>query len=96
MWRGIRERQEPRVALAAAGTLIVAAYAWIPLMQPPSPAAQFGRIQAVYGNVFIFMVYAWAAVLDDLKLDAGDFVGVAFAMAGALTAQFWPWRSSDE
>lgn len=94
VWRGIRERQEPRAAFAVAGTLIVAAYAWIPLLQPPSPAAQFGRVYAVYGCVFIAASYLWAAAVDGLALDAGDIIGITLAVAGATTAQFWPWRRS--
>lgn len=93
VWRGIREKQEPRVVYAVGGTLVVAAYAWVPLLQPESPAAQFGRIYAVYGAIFIVCSYAWGAIVDSLRLDVGDFVGVALATAGALTALFWPWRT---
>jgi Uncharacterised BCR, YnfA/UPF0060 family len=50
VWRGVREGRAPRWAYAAGGTLVVAAYAYVPLLQPPSPAAQFGRIYAVYGT----------------------------------------------
>lgn len=96
VWRGIRERQEPRAVFAVFGTFVVAAYAWIPLLQPKSPADQFGRIYAVYGCVFIVGSYAWAAAIDGLKLDAGDAVGVTLAGAGALAAQFWPWRRSED
>lgn len=92
VWRGIRDKQTPQALYAVCGTLVVALYAWAPLLQPPSPAAQFGRIYAVYGAIFIVASYAWGAALDGLKLDAGDFLGVVFAAVGALTALFWPWR----
>ncbi len=92
VWRGIRDKQKPRALYAVAGTFVVACYAWAPLLQPPSPAAQFGRIYAVYGAIFIVGSYAWGAALDGLRLDAGDFVGVGLAAAGAMTALFWPWR----
>lgn len=95
VWQGVKERRAPRALLALAGTLVVAAYAWVPLLQPPSPAAQFGRIYAVYGCVFIVLSYAWGAAVDGLRLDAGDAVGVALALAAACCAQFWPWRRAE-
>lgn len=92
VWRGMREKVSPRAVYAVCGTVIVACYAWVPLLQPPSPAALFGRIYAVYGAIFIVCAYAWAAALDGLRLDAGDLAGCALAAAGALTALFWPRR----
>jgi small multidrug resistance family-3 protein len=95
VWQGMKECRAPRAALAVAGTIIVAAYAWVPLLQPDSPSGQFGRIYAVYGCVFIALSYAWGAAVDGLRLDAGDAVGVALAVSAAVCAQFWPWRRSE-
>lgn len=89
IWRGMRDKVSPRALYAVSGTAIVAMYGWVPLLQPASPAAQFGRIYAVYGAVFIVCSYGWAALLDGLRLDVGDYLGVALAATGALTALFW-------
>lgn len=94
VWRGIRDRQPPRAVNAVSGTLVVALYAWSQLLQPPSPASQFGRIYAAYGAIFIAGSYAWGAAVDGLRLDAGDFVAVGLSIAAAVSALFWPRRGT--
>lgn len=55
IWRGLREGREPRWVLAGGGSLCLVVYGFVPLLQPDTPATEFGRVFAVYGAIFIFM-----------------------------------------
>lgn len=63
-------------------------YGLVPTLQPAE--AGFARVYAVYGGVFVIMSYAWGAVVDGDRPDVGDWVGASIAVAGVLTAWFWP------
>ena len=65
VWKAVREGA-PRW-WAAGGALVLAAYGFIPCLQPID---DFGRLYAAYGGIFIGMSFAWARVVDGLE--AGD------------------------
>lgn len=99
VWTALRDRSAalphvpaafPRWLWVAAGVAALGAYGFVPLLQPPSPAAAFGRLYAVYGCVFIGLSVAWGAAVDGLRVDAGDWLGGGLAIVGGLLAFFWP------
>jgi small multidrug resistance family-3 protein len=86
VWIGIREKKNPYLFIPL-GCLILIGYGFIPTFQPMD---SFGRIFAVYGGFFIVLSYLWAYIFDNMKLDAGDYIGSAVALAGVCLCWFWP------
>ena len=79
--------RQPRALYIVMGSLVLAAYGFIPTLQP---RASFGRIFAVYGGFFIVGSYLWGYAVDGDKLDTGDYIGAALAITGVCIAWFWP------
>ena len=86
IWKGFRENYKPEICIPF-GALVLILYGFIPTFQPQ---ADFGRVFAVYGGFFIVLSYIWGYLVDGLKLDTGDYVGSAIALAGVCIAWFWP------
>ena len=89
VWQAVREGK-PRW-WAAAGSLMLVAYGFIPTLQP---LPDFGRLYAVYGGMFIAMSYCWGYIFDGMKPDLGDLIGSIMAVAGVCIALFWPRSAS--
>ena len=85
VWKAVREGA-PRW-WAACGGLVLAAYGFIPCLQPID---DFGRLYAAYGGIFIGMSFAWARVVDGMALDKGDVIGSAVALIGVAIVLLWP------
>ena len=85
VWKAVREGA-PRW-WAACGGLVLAAYGFIPCLQPID---DFGRLYAAYGGIFIGMSFAWARVVDGMALDRGDVIGSAVALIGVAIVLLWP------
>ena len=85
VWKAVREGA-PRW-WAACGALVLAAYGFIPCLQPID---DFGRLYAAYGGIFIGMSFAWARVVDGMALDKGDVIGSAVALIGVAIVLLWP------
>ena len=73
-------------ALIGCGILMV--YGFIPCYQPST--ADFGRVYAVYGGVFIVMSYVFGYYLDGFVPDTADISGATIAIIGVGIAYFWP------
>ena len=86
VWNTVRE-QKPWW-FAALGAAVLVLYGFVPTFQ--SPAANFSRILAVYGGVFICMSYLWGWLVDSVRPDVGDLVGGGVALTGVALAWFWP------
>jgi small multidrug resistance family-3 protein len=86
IWQTIRNFKPWYFALIGAAVLIL--YGFIPTLQPKE--ANFSRVYAVYGGIFIFMAYGWGWAIDGDKPDIGDIVGACIALGGVGTAWFWP------
>lgn len=63
-------------------------YGYVHTFQPDF--ANFSRVYAVYGGIFILLSYAWGWAVDRVRPDIGDWVGTGLAVAGVLVAWFWP------
>lgn len=70
----------------AAGALTLVLYGVIPTYQP----AEFGRVYAAYGGIFIILSFLWARVFDGKIPDFPDIVGGAICLVGAGVIMYWP------
>jgi small multidrug resistance family-3 protein len=52
--------------------------------------ANFGRVYATYGGIFIVMALLWAWKVDNFKPDKYDIIGAAIALIGACIIIYMP------
>ena len=77
MWLWLREKKT--IALGALGAIILFVYGIIPTLQP----AEFGRVYAAYGGIFIVSAIIWGRIVDKKKPDTYEIIGSIVAVAGA-------------
>lgn len=85
VWQGVR--QERGVVWAAAGVLALGAYGFVATLQPD---ANFGRILAAYGGVFVAGSLAWGMVVDGFRPDRFDLVGAGICLIGVAVIMYAP------
>lgn len=68
------------------GIILLAAYGFIPTFQP----ANFGRVYAAYGGVFIVLSILWGWKIDNIKPGLYDLIGGAIAIIGVAVIMYWP------
>jgi drug/metabolite transporter superfamily protein YnfA len=81
VWGWMREHKP--LAWALTGALILVAYGVVAALQP---IAEFGRVYAAYGGVFIALALAWGILVDG----AGRTAGTCWARRSAWRA-WWSW-----
>ncbi len=84
VWLWLRE--DKSISYALAGSLILVLYGVIPTLQP----ANFGRVYAAYGGVFIVMSILWGWLVDKVAPDRFDLIGAAVATVGVGIIMYWP------
>lgn len=84
VWLWLREGKS--VWLALGGAFVLVLYGVIPTLQP----ANFGRVYAAYGGIFIVLSLAWGFAIDRITPDRFDLVGGLIALVGVLVIMFWP------
>lgn len=85
VWQGIRaHRGWPWVG---AGMLALGAYGLVATLQPD---ANFGRILAAYGGVFVAGSLVWAMVADGFRPDRWDVVGALICLLGVAVLMYAP------
>ncbi len=85
VWQGLRE---DRGALwVGAGLLALGTYGVVATLQPQ---AEFGRVLAAYGGVFVAGSLLWGVVVDGYRPDRWDLVGVAVCLAGVAILMYAP------
>lgn len=84
IWLWLREGKG--IAYALLGAVILVLYGVIPTLQP----ANFGRVYAAYGGVFIVMSILWGRVVDKVTPDQFDLIGAGIATVGVLIIMYWP------
>lgn len=72
--------------LGVAWGVALALYGVVAAFQP----ANFGRVYAAYGGVFIAMALAWGWLVDDVRPDRFDLLGAGLALAGVLVIMYAP------
>jgi len=84
VWLWLREGKPLRFGII--GGIILFLYGVIPTLQP----ANFGRVYAAYGGIFIVLSILWGWKVDHVTPDRYDLVGGAIALAGVLVIMYWP------
>jgi len=68
------------------GIIVLALYGFIATLQ----TANFGRVYAAYGGIFIVMSLLWAWKFDNFKPDKYDIVGAVTALLGVCIIIYFP------
>ena len=68
------------------GGIILALYGVVATWQ----TANFGRVYATYGGVFIVLALLWAWKVDGFKPDKYDIIGATIALMGACIIIYMP------
>jgi small multidrug resistance family-3 protein len=80
----LREGKSSWFALPGAAILIL--YGIIPTLQP----ANFGRVYAAYGGIFIVLSILWGWLVDKIAPDRFDLIGGFIALIGISVIMYWP------
>lgn len=88
VWLTLREHRP--VWLAVLGGLALAAYGVVATLQP----ANFGRVYAAYGGVFIVLSLVWGWAVDGHRPDRWDYLGGALCVFGMALIMYGP-RAAD-
>ena len=86
VWLWLRENKS--IWYAAAGAIVLVLYGVIPALQP----ANFGRVYADYGGVFVVLSLLWGWRLDKVTPGRFDIIGGAVALAGVLITMYRPGK----
>lgn len=84
IWLWIREGKSIWYAVLGAVTLVL--YGVNPTLQP----ANFGRVYAAYGGIFIVLSILWRWRIDHKPPDKLDLLGGTIALIGVLIIMYWP------
>lgn len=87
VWLWVREGRS--IWLALIGAIILVLYGLIPTLQP----ANFGRVYAAYGGIFIVLSILWGWQVDKIRPDRFDLLGGFVALIGVLIIMYWPRAS---
>ena len=87
VWRWLRAGAPVIVGILGAAILVV--YGVIPTLQK---SADFGRIYAAYGGVFVVASLLWGWGVDKNRPDRFDWAGAAVVLAGVAIIYFAPRR----
>jgi small multidrug resistance family-3 protein len=84
IWLWLREGKSIQFALVGAVVLII--YGIIPTLQP----ANFGRVYAAYGGIFVVLAIFWGWQIDKIVPDKFDVIGGLIALLGVFVIMYWP------
>ncbi|NTW41662.1 MAG: YnfA family protein [Cellulomonadaceae bacterium] len=85
VWQGVREHRG--LLWVGAGVIALGLYGFVATFQAD---ANFGRILAAYGGVFVVGSLAWGMVVDGFRPDRYDLIGAAICLAGVALIMYAP------
>jgi small multidrug resistance family-3 protein len=85
VWQGVREHRG--LLWTGAGVVALGLYGFVATLQPD---ANFGRILAAYGGVFVAGSLAWGMVVDGFRPDRWDYLGAAICLVGVTVIMYAP------
>ena len=85
VWQGVREHRG--WLFVGAGVIALGAYGFVAAFQPD---ANFGRVLAAYGGVFVAGSLIWAMVADGFRPDRWDFSGALVCLLGVGLIMYAP------
>lgn len=77
----------PRLLWIGGGVLALGLYGFVATLQPD---ANFGRILAAYGGVFVAGSLGWGMVVDGFGPDRYDVAGALICLAGVGVIMYAP------
>lgn len=84
VWLWLREQRSLWYGILGGAVLVL--YGIIPTLQP----ANFGRVYAAYGGIFIVLSILWGWKIDKIAPDRLDLIGGAIALIGVMIIMYWP------
>ncbi|MCP3799360.1 YnfA family protein [Allokutzneria sp. A3M-2-11 16] len=85
VWQGVREHRG--WLWIGGGVLALGVYGFVATLQPD---ANFGRVLAAYGGVFVAGSLVWGMVVDGFRPDRWDVVGALICLAGVAVIMYGP------
>jgi small multidrug resistance family-3 protein len=85
IWQGVREHRG--LVWMGAGVVALGLYGFVATLQPE---ANFGRILAAYGGVFVAGSLAWGTVVDGFRPDRYDISGALVCLVGVAVIMYAP------
>ena len=85
VWQGWREHRG--LWFIAGGVIALGIYGFVATLQPD---ANFGRILAAYGGVFVAGSLIWAMIVDRFRPDRYDIIGALVCLAGVAVIMYAP------
>jgi small multidrug resistance family-3 protein len=85
MWQALKEHRG--VLFAVAGAVALVGYGAVASLQPD---ANFGRVLAAYGGIFIVGSLLWGVVFDGFSPDRYDIAGAAVCLVGVTVIMYAP------
>ena len=85
IWQGVREHRG--VMWMGLGVVALGLYGFVATLQPD---ANFGRILAAYGGVFVAGSLAWGMLFDGFRPDRWDVAGAAVCLVGVAVIMYAP------
>lgn len=70
------------------GAIVLILYGVIPTLQPQN--ANFGRVYATYGGIFIALSLLWGWKIDNIVPDRFDLIGGSIALLGVIIIMYAP------
>lgn len=84
VWLWLKEKKGLFMGLL--GGLILFVYGVIPTLQP----ANFGRVYAAYGGIFIVSAIIWGALIDKKIPDKHEIIGALITLIGVFVIFYIP------
>ncbi|QFZ18273.1 YnfA family protein [Saccharothrix syringae] len=85
VWQGVREHRG--LLWVGAGAVALGLYGFVATLQPD---ANFGRVLAAYGGVFVAGSLAWGVLVDGFRPDRWDCAGAVICLAGMAVIMYAP------
>lgn len=85
VWQGVREHKG--LLWIGGGVIALGLYGFVATLQPD---ANFGRILAAYGGVFVAGSLLWGMVADGFKPDRWDVSGALVCLVGVALIMYAP------
>jgi small multidrug resistance family-3 protein len=84
VWLWLREGKAAWYGLIGAFVLVL--YGVVPTLQP----ANFGRVYAAYGGIFVVLAIVWGWQVDKIAPDRFEILGGLVALIGVAIIMYWP------
>ena len=85
VWQGVREHRG--WIWIGLGVVALGIYGFVATLQPN---AEFGRILAAYGGVFVAGSLLWGMAMDGYRPDRYDVVGALICLSGVAVIMYAP------